>query len=65
MFHQSPMSPAILQLIEKPVTWFDLQNKLIGFYMCPIQKSLNFYGILAQNGLKLKKKRTDNSSYLL
>ena len=29
------MSPAILQSIEKPATWFDLQNKLTSFYMCP------------------------------
>ena len=27
--------PAILQPIEKPATWFDLQNKLTSFYICP------------------------------
>ena len=35
IFHQSLMSPAILQSIEKPATWFDLQNKLTSFYICP------------------------------
>ena len=56
-FHQNPTSPAILQLIEKPATWFDMQNKFTGFYMHPkTQKSLNLRWTLAQNGLNLKKK---------
>ena len=59
------MSPAILQLMEKPATWFDMQNKLTGFYMrLKIQKFLNFLGTLVQNRLNLKK-RQSNSPYVL
>ena len=58
MFHQSPMSPAILQLIGKPATWFDLQNKLIGFYMCP--KNTKIPKLLRNIGskwIKIKEKK--------
>ena len=67
-FHQNPMSSAIEQLIEKPTTWFDMQNKLIGFYMRhKTQKFLNFRWTLAQNGSNLKKKDRvqSNSTYVL
>ena len=43
------MSPVILQLIEKPITWLDMQNKLTGLYMWPnTKKSLNVRWALAQ-----------------
>ena len=67
-FHQNSMSSAIEQLIEKRTTWFDMQNKLIGFYMRhKTQKFLNFRWTLAQNGSNLKKKDRvqSNSTYVL
>ena len=63
MFHQNPTFPAILQLIETPTTWFDMQNKLTGIYMRPkTQKSLNLRGKLAQNGFNLQKKQQRSNS---
>ena len=67
IFHQSLMSPAILQLIEKPATWFDLQNKPTSFYMCPENTEIPKHPQrIGSKWVKLEKKiGQSNSPYVL
>ena len=48
MFQQNQMSPAILQLIEKPFTWFDMLNTPTGFYMCPKRTSADHWSKMGE-----------------
>ena len=55
---QSQMSPATLQLIDGPTTWFHLQNKLTGFYRCPNNtKILKLPRNIGSKWVKIKEKR--------
>ena len=55
---QSQMSPATLQLIDGPTTWFHLQNKLTDFYRCPNNtKILKLPRNIGSKWVKIKEKR--------
>ena len=54
----SPISPGILQLIEKPTIWFNLLTKLTGFYMYPKKTEIpKFTRNIVSEWVKLREKK--------